>query len=419
MATGSGKTITAMICATLLQQRLGRLLVVVSAPYRPLISQWCAEILPFGVRPIDLTQAGGPSNRDRLIKEAGRRLRLGMSDAEVLVVSNATLCTEQFISSVEAAKVPSLLIADECHNLGAEEFVSRPPDYFEYRLGLSATPIRQYDEHGTAELVRFFGEICFQFTLEDAIGTCLTPYDYHVHIVHLSAEEMDEWRELSDEIASQAWKFAEGRSDPHLENLLRKRRLVLETAEEKVRQLGELLDGEDLPKMRYALVYATDKDPQQLDEVNQILIQRRVLFHQITADETAKHQLASRILAQFQSGDLQFLTAKRVLDEGVNIPQIKTAYVLASTTVRRQWVQRRGRLLRTCREIGKTHATIHDFVTLPPDFDRQDLALDDDARKIVNSELERLWEFARLSRNGAEPDGAYQTVQALQASLLR
>lgn len=419
MATGSGKTITALIGASLLREQLGKLLVVVSAPYRPLITQWCSEIPQFGARPIDLTQAGGPTNRDRIIKEAGRRLRLGISDAEVLVVSNATLCTQPFISSIEAAKVPSLLIADECHNLGAKEFTSTPPTYFDYRLGLSATPIRQYDEEGTAELTKFFGDICFQFTLEDAIGKCLTPYDYYVHIVQLGRPEMTEWRDLSDQITSQAWKIKEGRTDAYLESLLRKRRLVLETAEAKIHRLGQLLDSTDLSKVNHTLIYATDKDPEQLNEVNRLLVARRALFHQITAEETSKHRLALRILEQFQSGELQFLTAKRVLDEGVNIPQIKTAYVLASTTVRRQWIQRRGRLLRTCRQIGKTHAEIHDFVTLPPDFGRTEVPLDDDARKIITSELDRVWEFARLSRNGPDPNGAYQTVQALQSLLLR
>ena len=112
---------------------------------------------------------------------------------------------------------------------------------------------------------------------------------------------------------------------------------------------------------------------------------------------------------------MQVLTAKRVLDEGVNIPQIKLAFILASTTVRRQWIQRRGRLLRTCKEIGKTHAEIHDFVTLPPETNGP---LDPDAKKLVKSELDRVWEFARLSQNGAEAGGAYHLVGKLQKLLV-
>ena len=104
------------------------------------------------------------------------------------------------------------------------------------------------------------------------------------------------------------------------------------------------------------------------------------------------------------------LTAKRVLDEGVNIPQICTAYILASTTVGRQWIQRRGRLLRTCGAIGKTHSTIHDFVAIPPEMDR---GLDADARNLIQSELRRAQEFASLARNAGRADGPLNVIRSL------
>ena len=98
-----------------------------------------------------------------------------------------------------------------------------------------------------------------------------------------------------------------------------------------------------------------------------------------------------------------------MLDEGVNIPQIRKAFILASTTVERQWVQRRGRLLRTCDEIGKTHSEIHDFVALPADLN----GLDDDERRIVGSELKRVQEFARLARNAGRPDGPLNVLDSM------
>jgi superfamily II DNA or RNA helicase len=168
------------------------------------------------------------------------------------------------------------------------------------------------------------------------------------------------------------------------------------------------------------LIYATDKDPEQLEQVNSLLRTKGYLFHQLTFEETANRQTMQQVLSAFQSGGLQVLTAKRVLDEGVNIPQIEKAFVLASTTVRRQWVQRRGRLLRECKSIGKTHAVIHDFVVVPPGI-RQGLSgeLDVDARRIIKGELDRVWEFARLCRNGAEEGGPYHAVQRLQEALSR
>ena len=415
MATGAGKTITAMICATQLQDEVDSLLVVVSAPYRPLIEQWCGEIREFGVYSINLTTAGGPEKRDREIRQASRRLRTGTSRAEVLVTSNDTLCTERFVNSIASVQAAKLLIADECHNLGAESFISNPPDVFDFRLGLSATPIRQYDEEGTAALIAYFGDICFSFTLEQAIGKCLTEYDYHVHFVELTDSEMEEWKELTAQIGAHAWKLESNQNDPHLDNLLRLRRLVLETASGKLDTLADLLDAGGPRTLRFTLIYATDKKPEQLEQVNCLLQERGILFRQLTYEETQSREKTQKILSSFQNGQLRILTAKRVLDEGVNIPQIKLAFLLANTTVKRQWVQRRGRLLRRCKEIGKTCAVIHDFVVLPPGTSASTIETPDrDARKLVRSELERVWEFARLSRNGPLKDGAYEAVRHLQ-----
>lgn len=414
MATGAGKTITSMICATKLQDEIGALMVVISAPYRPLIEQWVGEVKEFGVNPINLSAVDGPNERNRKIKQAGRRLRKNSSRAEVLIVSNKTLCTEEFVQTVAAIDVPKLFIADECHNLGSPSFIGNPPEIFDYRLGLSATPIRQYDEQGTEDLVKYFGDICFAFTLKDAIGVCLTEYDYHVHFIELTDSEMCAWLKLTDEIARLSWKYKSGKNDPYLDNLLRKRRLVLETASGKLSILSDLIMAEDPGTLKYSLIYATDKDPRQLEQINAFLQKTGILFHQITQEETQSRETTKQILGNFQDGIIQVLTAKRVLDEGVNIPQIKSAYILASTTVKRQWVQRRGRLLRTCKAIGKTHAVIHDFVVIPPGTASAPTELDSDTRQLVRSELERVWEFARHARNASAKNGPYQAVEYLQ-----
>lgn len=416
MCTGSGKTLTAMVGAQHLYEEVGRLLIVVAAPYNVLVRQWCDEVRLFGLRPIDLTAEAGPKGRERAIAAARRRLTMSLSPAEVLVVSNDTLVTPEFQEQVSRFEGAKLLIADECHNLGAAGFTKSPPEWFDYRLGLSATPVRQYDVEGTDALFAFFGEPCFTFGLEQAIGRCLTPYDYFVHFVPLDPEEMAEWRDLSDQIARHAWKIDAGVEDDFLNSLFLRRRRVLETAKAKIGMLGELIDAEDRRRLKFTLVYATDKDPSQLVAVNGLLDSRDLRFHQLTAEETSDGDRTRTILEGFQAGDIQVLTAKRVLDEGVNIPQIERAYILASTTVRRQWVQRRGRLLRMCKAIGKTHAVIHDLVALPPAaYDGG--PLDADARRIVSSELDRVWEFARLSKNAATSGGAFTKVEEMRALL--
>lgn len=414
MATGSGKTIAALIAAHRLYAIHDPLLIVVAAPYVPLIQQWCAEIRPFGISPVNLTEAPGRRGRARELGRIRRQLRHS-GGAQAVVVSHDTLCDNDFKAALAAFDCTTLLIADEVHNLGRDSFIADPPAFFDYRLGLSATPVRQYDQAGTQALFAFFGPVVFEFTLEDAIGKCLVEYEYHVHPVELTPEEMDTWYDLTDRIKRAMWR-QEDEDDPdeYLTKLLRDRRAVLETAENKIAALQAALGRAEQAtgRLHYTLIYTSDKEPEQLRAVNKMLHERGVLFHQLTYEETANRQETERILRSFQEGTLRVLTAKRVLDEGVNIPQVRKAFILASTTVERQWVQRRGRLLRKCDEIGKTHSEVHDFVALPQDFDN----LDRDARSLVRSELRRVQAFARLARNAGRPDGPLGIIDALVAA---
>ena len=410
MATGSGKTITSMIAANRLYQEHNPLLIVVAAPYVPLIEQWCDEIAPFGLKPVNLTRVGGAAKRASELQKIKRRFRTGLSDVEAVVVSHDMLCTPEFLDVVAGFDCARLLIADEAHNLGRPSFINDPPEFFEYRLGLSATPIRQYDEEGTEALLGFFGPVAFRFTLEEAIGRCLVEYDYYVHPVYLTESEMSEWFDLTGKIKQNAWRGEGGKPNDYLAKLLRDRRALLETASGKIATLRGLLDKEDTGSLRHTLVYTSDKGPNQLDNVNRLLRDKNILFHQLTAKETASRDQTKRIIRSFQDGEIQVLTAKRVLDEGVNIPQICKAFILASTTVERQWVQRRGRLLRTCSAIGKTHSVIHDLLALPSGMEE---GLDPDARALVRAELRRAQEFARLARNAGRPDGPLAMIDKM------
>ena len=414
MATGSGKTIAAMICAHKLYNVERPFLIVVAAPYIPLIQQWCDEISPFGLKAVNLTEANGAKGRARELNKLKRRLRNRSSDIEIVVVSHRTLCDSGFKTEVEKFDCKTLLIADEVHNMGSEGFITDPPDFFDYRLGLSATPIRQYDEEGTEQLFAFFGPVIFQFTLEEAIGRCLVEYKYYVHPVELTEDEMDEWYVLTEKIGKNAWRQKnEEADDEYLMKLLRDRRALLENAKNKIATLEEVLIHENPQKLRYTLIYASDKAPQQLQDVNALLKTHGVLFHQLTHEETGNSENTNQIIQSFQEGTLGILTAKRVLDEGVNIPEIEKAFILASTTVERQWVQRRGRLLRTCRKTGKTHSEIHDFIALPLDLDN----IDDTARTLIESELKRIQAFARLAMNAGRPDGPLNLIDHLVKSI--
>ena len=416
MATGSGKTIAAMIAAHKLYEEQKPLIIVVSAPYIPLIQQWRDEISLFGITPINLSEVRGPQGRARELGKLRRQLKNGHLDVGFVIVSHTTLADAGFKSEIEAFSCDKLLIADEVHNLGSEGFIKDLPRFFNHRLGLSATPIRQYDETGTDALFNFFGPVVFRYKLAEAIGNCLVEYDYYIHLVELTVTEMDSWFDLTQRIGANSWRADDnGNPDEFLKKLLIARRAILEVAENKMAMLERILTRKSLSDLRHTLIYTSDKDPRQLEDVNQLLMNRGILFHQLTHEETRDRNKTRHIIKEFQEGSLSVLTAKRVLDEGVNIPQIKQAFVLASTTVERQWIQRRGRLLRKCEAINKTYSEIHDFVVKPPEMGK----MGRDIRVMIASEFERIQAFASLARNAGRPTGPLPVIDKLLESYKR
>jgi len=412
MATGSGKTITALVCATRLQERNEKLLVVVAAPYRPLIAQWEDEVRAFLVEPVPLAVLSGVQRDDRF-QRAVDSLLLGVSRTEVLVITHDYLTSTGFKHQLE--KVPdeirTMLVADEAHNLGRRSFISDPPERFEYRLGLSATPERQYDPDGTAALFSYMGSPVFQFTLAEAIARhSLVPYRYFLHPVELDEDEFDEWKQLTERLRKLGFGAAmdsddSGEMSTEVKALVMKRRAVIEMARSKIAALRSTLAERSTRKIRHTLIYTSDKGEAQLQAVNALLgADLGIVFHQLTAEETSSRRKTQQILGDFAAGRYQIITCKRVLDEGVNIPQVAEAYLLASNTVRRQWIQRRGRILRRCDAIGKSVADLHDFLVLPPDPD------DPGARVVARQELTRAHEFAALAQNAGGADDPFVQI---------
>ena len=413
MATGSGKTVTSLICATRLQDRSEKpLLVIISAPYRPLVEQWREEVSEFGVVPLALTELESTA-RGSLIREAIRRLDRGVSDIEAAVVTHDYLLSDGFYDALESMpkSVETLLVADEVHNLGRPRFLARPPEQIRYRIGLSATPVLQYNEVGTQAIADFFGDTVFEFGLAEAIGVCLVPYNYFLHPVQLATDEMSQWNELTEKLVRAGFvgrdEGLDGTLTPGVLALLVKRRAVLEAAVAKVGRLRELLEEVGVDEVRHTLVYCSDKRPEQLIAVNRTLLDLGLFVRQLTAEETANRRLTADILQDFGRGDYQVITCKRVLDEGVDLPQVRRAFLLASSTVRRQWVQRRGRILRRCDAIGKTIADLHDFLVLPDDPHTPG------GRAVLRQELDRARAFAELAGNSGSPDGPFAVIESV------
>jgi len=415
IATGGGKTKTSLVAATRSQNIDERALIVcIVVPSTPLELQWCEEVREFGLEPIRLSQYGA-SERHILLSDLLATYSSGSRDTTVFVLTRHLFVRDAKIAAFfeRAAKfLHAMFIGDEVHNLGAKSFIESAPDYFDFRLGLSATPVRQYDPDGTDRLLDFFGGQVFEFSLEQAIKSgCLVPYNYFLIEVLLDDDEFERYVDLTQQIVrAGAQADDDGRAgidDSLVSRLLMKRRAILEYARDKRRALRVLLTELTNKGINKTLIYASAKESppeeeRQIDVVNEMLNELQIPFHQITSEETASGS-ASNHLDRFGAGKLKVLTAMKVLDEGVDIPQTDTAILLASSAVEREWVQRRGRVLRSAP--GKASASIYDFLVVPPEIGNAY------SKSIMKSELARIEAFAVNSSNEWSGDGARMVLE--------
>jgi superfamily II DNA or RNA helicase len=387
MATGTGKTITALAASARLFEREGHLALVVAVPYQHLVDQWAQETRAFGYSPVLAYQS-----KTRWLNELSQQImdyNAGYRRSISVIVTHSTFARTEFQRALGRLKGQVMLIADEAHHLGAEQQRQSYPAHVPFRLALSATPDRWFDDAGTAALRDYFGETVFSFTLEQAIGVSLTPYYYHPHRVALTDEEMERYAELSAKIARLAHNDNADAQEA-LRMLLIKRADLLNNAANKLTELDRLIDDPD--EIAHTLFYCA---PGQIDDTLRLLgIEKGVRVHRFTAEEDAKTR--QRLLDQFADGQLQGLVAMKCLDEGVDVPTTQTAYFLASSGNPREFIQRRGRVLR--RSPGKRHAVLHDLVTIPAEAGRGTANFDVE-RSIIRHELQRIKEFAEPALN--------------------
>lgn len=409
MATGTGKTVTALALITKLFEAVRRsdrsLAVVILCPYQHLVSQWGEEAARFNLDPVLCFRS-----RDTWFDQLSRRLsetRHGDRRIAVAIATNATFQTRAFQELLQAPPGDTLFVADEVHNLGATGLRELLPHGARFRLGLSATPERWYDDEGTEALQSYFGEVVYELGLERAIELgALTPYDYFPVVVELEDRELETYLDLSMKIGVLAGQ-SDGPlndEDPVLEALLIKRARILSLAQGKLGRLGELMTPRSTSS--HNLFYCGDGQVEyapagdsvrQLDAVVHLLGRGLGMSVNSYTAETYLDERAD-LRRRFASGALQGLVAIRCLDEGVDIPETQTAFILASSTNPKQFIQRRGRVLR--RYEGKEKATIYDFLVVPPRelIESGSYKVE---RRLVRRELERVARFAGLATNGA------------------
>ncbi|MBF8984102.1 DEAD/DEAH box helicase family protein [Lutibacter sp. B2] len=422
MATGTGKTFTGLGAVARLSEKLDdRLAVVIVCPYQHLVEQWVEDTNIFNINPIIGYSNSSQKDWKKRLSTAVRNQKLKVRGREffVFICTNATFKSKIVQEQISKIKSNLLLVVDEAHNFGAERIINLLDDRFTYRLALSATLERHNDEEGTGKLYNFFGEKCIEYPLEQAIEEKkLTPYKYYPVVTTLTEEEREIYSKLSYEMSRNLIKGKNGKLklSKYGEILALKRARIVAAAKEKIDVLREKIfpyknDSYILVYCGAANVIDDNKDYSSIDDcdLRQIDVVTNLLGNELNmkvSQFTSKEDVAERkiLKEQFAKGEqLQALIAIKCLDEGVNIPKIKTAFILASTTNPKEYIQRRGRVLR--RAEGKAFAEIYDFITLPRPLDEvSSLTVEEMKRDIslVKNEIVRMDEFGRISMNSMD-----------------
>ena len=422
MATGTGKTKTGLGAAIeLLKEVNNNLAIIIICPYTHLVEQWIEDLEEFNFNPI---MGYGSMNNKRWMdkfKDAVLGFKLGTRKYFCFITTNATYTTDKIQNELKKIENKNVLfIADEAHNLGAPLLYSKLNNNFKYRLALSATFERYNDEEGTEKILRYFGNnYCIHYGLKEAIdNNMLTEYKYYPIPVYLNEDELDEYMELTHKIGRYIHKGPNGKikvSDAAKTLLLKRARLIA-GCNEKNSKVIELLkkQKENRNEISNTLIYCgatTVNDNEYIEdscdtnEIKQIDYLRdkikKELHISVSKFTSTEDQISRKLIKeQFISKDVNAIVAIKCLDEGVNIPSIHTAYILASSTNPREYVQRRGRVLRLAP--NKQYAEIYDFITLPRKLENiygipEEILKND--LGLIKRELTRIDEFATEALN--------------------
>ena len=419
MATGTGKTFTAIGGIKQLQQEIGKLLIIIACPYTTLVSQWQENLQKWN---ISSTVTPGNNNWRKDMKNEIDVLNFSKTDEPgVIITSYATLSNEKFQHLIQKSKVPNLLVADEVHHVGATESSKGLLENYTYRLGLTATLERHFDPQGTQLLVDYFGKTVFEYSLAKAIDDgLLTGYYYYiVSDIDLEPDEKIEYRAFGSTLAK-LYQMRKNKNanlaeiNEKIKNVLIRRAKIIRDAKQKLVAFKQEINK--LAKVNYALIYCTEN---QIDDVQDWLLKRRppIISNRITANNPKKSSDRQKIVKQLVKENLNAIVAIKVLDEGIDIPEAKMCFLLASDGNPKQFVQRRGRVLR--RFMGKykdgstkEFAVIFDFLVMPkidPNAKQDEI---NSERGIVISQLDRLVLMAKIALNKDECMAEIEKIKA-------
>lgn len=404
LATGAGKTVTAITGAVRTYQATNRMFCIIAVPYQNLADQWIQDLKQFNINAHQCY--GGRAQWHQRFSEMVMLFNSGSINFLCAVVVNRTLSTEAFQSLITDVPGESMLfIGDECHHHSSHSTFRHLPKHARLRLGLSATPWHHMNPDANDRLTDYYSNSVYQYTLEQALNDkVLTPYRYHVIPVDFTEIEKDKYLDVSVQIAQLfSQKNKKDKDEKRLQSLLLHRARIIGSARNKFVALEQLLQkkGSAAP---FSLFYCGDgtvedevtgEENRQIEQLSELLYENGWRTSRFTSYEP--NWTRTQLLNHFRIGAIDSLVAIRCLDEGIDVPACKTAYILASSTNPRQQVQRRGRILRKAH--GKKFAEIYDFIVKLPNPSEETSRYE---RSLLKKELTRVAEFASLAINSGD-----------------
>lgn len=425
MATGTGKTLTSLNCLLQIYNKTNCYKAIILVPTITLVEQWEGECKKFNFNNIVKVCSKYPQWQTEIDRIKLKETMDSSSASYIIISTYASFVRDKVFPVLNSfPKKRLLFIADEAHNMGSGRMMDKIGGIpYLRRIGLSATPKRQFDDDGNRQLYEFFGsskQFTFEYSMQEAIDNgFLCRYYYYPHIVRLTDAEMAEYMEISRKLAkmysSSKKDFKKG--DDILKILLLKRKRIIQKAINKEEVFRQIINGRYTEKgnLKYTLVYAPEGnriDDNSSDiydtvevigddeETNHIIDKYTQIVQEISPITTVKKFTSDssdrdKILSDFANGDLEVLTSMKCLDEGVDVPRSELAIFCASTGNPRQFIQRRGRILRTHKD--KKYAYIHDLVVVPEISSASETF--EMERSLLEGELIRVRDFALMSEN--------------------
>lgn len=390
MATGTGKTFTAIRTIKRVYDDKDKVFVLILVPQTELQTQWINALKEDGFN--NCYAAGGEyaGESDNSIIEA--TIDYINNGKAVIFVSLYDTFFEKYSTLLN--RIENLfVIVDEAHNI-TPNYLEKLPKNAVFRLGLSATLERWSAKETKAIHDYFCGEKpSFIYGIEEAIDKgFLSHYEYHPIRVYLNDNEFAKYQQKTKSLAQA--QSAEIPDEEEIQRLANERALILKQAENKIIKLNELVHSPEYNFKNSVIYCGQGKIGEDviIDRVTKIL---NGCGNYESSQFTSKTINRKEVLAQFEAGYYDTLIAIKCFDEGVDVPKLDKIYVMASDGSRRQTVQRRGRVLRICKESGKEMAYIYDMVVLPP-INMEDAV---GTKSIIHNELIRMKEYTSLCDN--------------------